>query len=83
MNKLLAVAPVTVVLLVCACTPDDLVEGHDYEVGGPLAGVKLPLYGPHHGEQPGHPGCVPELMAKAEDVHDMGQAYREWGPQGL
>jgi len=56
--------------------------GEDYVVGGPLAGLKLPLFPGQHGEAPGHPGCIPELMAKGGAVTDMGNAYREWGPQG-
>jgi len=31
-----------------------------YEVGGPLAGVKLPLFPTQHGEPAGHPGCLPD-----------------------
>jgi len=51
-------------------------------VGGPLAGLELPLYPTQHGEQPGFPGCVPQLVAQGGAVHDMGREYREWGPQG-
>ena len=54
----------------------------EYEVGGPLAGVKLPRYAAGHGEERGYPGCIPELIEKGEAFEDMGQAYREWGPQG-
>jgi hypothetical protein len=35
-------------------------SAEEYEIGGPLAGLKLPLYPTHHGEKPGHPGCIPE-----------------------
>jgi len=31
----------------------------EYEVGGPLAGVKLPLMKTQHGEKPGYPGALP------------------------
>ena len=31
----------------------------EYEVGGPLAGVKLPRFPTQHGEQPGQPGALP------------------------
>ncbi|MGD8238113.1 MAG: hypothetical protein PVH68_06140 [Armatimonadota bacterium] len=58
-------------------------EPDTYLRGGPLAGVPLPLYMTQHGEEPGHPGCVPELAAQGEAVSDMGTEYREWGPQGL
>ena len=53
-----------------------------YLVGGPLAGIELPLYRTQHGEQPGYPGCIPALTAEGEVVSDMGKEYREWGPQG-
>ena len=33
-----------------------------YEVGGPLQGVRLPLYPVQHGEKPGHPGCISALQ---------------------
>ena len=55
----------------------------EYLVGGPLAGVKLPLAPTQHGEPAGHPGCIPALAADGEAVEDMGNQYREWGPQGL
>jgi hypothetical protein len=42
------------------------VPAEEYEVGGPLAGVKLPLYRTKLGEPAGHPGAVPELAAKAK-----------------
>jgi len=54
----------------------------EYEIGGPLAGLKLPLFKTQHGEEPGYPGCIPELMAKGKEVRDMGNVYREYGPQG-
>jgi len=54
----------------------------EYLVGGPLAGRKLPLFATQHGEPAGYPGSIPELAAKGEVVNDMGNAYREWGPQG-
>ena len=53
-----------------------------YEVGGALAGLVLPPFPTQHGETPGHPGCVPELAAEGEIFVDMGNAYRQWGPQG-
>ena len=59
-----------------------LIAAEEYEIGGPLAGVKLPLYVGQHGEEPGYPGCIPELMEEGEAFDDMGHAYRDWGPQG-
>ena len=51
-------------LLACA-TACAAAFGQDaqYEIGGPLAGVKLPLYRTQQGEAPGYPGCIPELAA--------------------
>ena len=54
----------------------------EFEIGGPLAGVKLPPMPTQHGEEPGYPGCLPELMAQGEVLEDMGNRYIEWGPQG-
>lgn len=54
----------------------------EYEIGGPLAGLKLPLFRGQHGEEPGYPGCIPELMAGGAEVRDFGNIYREWGSQG-
>ncbi|NQT87270.1 hypothetical protein HQ560_10930 [bacterium] len=54
-----------------------------YEVGGPLAGPKLPLFQGEHGSPPGYPGVVPKLLDKDGDMRDMGTQYKEWGPQGL
>ena len=34
-------------------------EADEYEIGGPLAGLKLPLFKTHHGEKPGYPGNLP------------------------
>jgi len=53
-----------------------------YEIGGPLAGLRLPPYPTQHGEEPGYPGCLPELQQQGEIIADMGHEYREWGPQG-
>jgi hypothetical protein len=38
----------------------------EYEIGGPLAGLKLPLFPTQHGEPPGHPGCLPGRFATEE-----------------
>ncbi len=35
-----------------------LQERTEYEIGGPLAGLKLPPFPTQHGEPPGHPGCL-------------------------
>ncbi|MCL4201898.1 MAG: hypothetical protein KJ000_05345 [Pirellulaceae bacterium] len=53
-----------------------------YEIGGPLAGVRLERFPTQRGEAPGYPGCIPELMAAGEVIEDMGNEYRQWGPQG-
>ena len=37
----------------------------EYEIGGPLAGVRLPLFPTRHGEPAGHPGCIPTLAEMA------------------
>lgn len=34
-------------------------EAPQYEIGGPLEGLKLPLYPTQHGEAPGYPGVLP------------------------
>ena len=31
----------------------------EYEIGGPLAGLKLPLFATQHNERPGYPGNLP------------------------
>lgn len=31
----------------------------EYLIGGPLAGIKIPLFPTHFGEPPGHPGAIP------------------------
>jgi len=53
-----------------------------WEIGGPLAGLRLPPIETQHGEPPGYPGCIPELINAGETIEDMGQVYRQWGPQG-
>ena len=54
----------------------------EHEIGGPLAGLKLPLFQGQYGEKPGYPGCIPELIAQGKDVKDMGNEYKEWDAQG-
>ena len=56
--------------------------GEEYEIGGPLAGVKLPAYTTQHGGPAGYPGSLPEKTAVAEEVKDAQLTYRTWGPQG-
>ena len=70
------------VLLVLAAAARLGWAGEAYVAGGALAGVKLARFPAQHGEEPGHPGCIPELMANGGAVEDMGNAYCEWGPQG-
>jgi len=50
-----------------AAEPSPGTEGaaDTYEIGGPLAGLKLPLSPTQHGEPAGYPGCIPELAQKA------------------
>jgi len=69
-------------LVVMAVTVSRGAGPEEYEIGGPLAGVRLPLFPTQHGEQPGYPGCIPELIREGEPVEDMGNVYRQWGPQG-
>lgn len=38
----------------------------EYEIGGPLAGVKLPLFPTQYGEAPGYPGVLTGTTVKAE-----------------
>jgi hypothetical protein len=57
--------------------------GLECEIGGPLAGLRLPLYPTRHGEPAGYPGCIPELAQQGQVVVDMGQEYRQWSPQGM
>ena len=40
-------------------------KSEDYLIGGPLAGVPLPLFPTQHGEPPGHPGCIKALAEQA------------------
>jgi len=49
------------VFAIFALTPPTPAEP-ELVVGWPLAGIKLPLAPTQHGEQPGHPGRIPELM---------------------
>lgn len=49
----------------------------EFEVGGPLQGVALPLYPTQHGEEPGYPGCIAELQ-KPE-----GKGYVPFTSEGL
>lgn len=78
MRGMLVCLGVTVALVAAASAAQE----EEYLTGGPLAGVKLPLFKTHHGEAAGYPGCIPELMAKGQEVRDMGNTYREYGSQG-
>lgn len=68
--------------MVLLATMTATAEKNEYLPGGPLAGLKLPPFKTHHGEPPGYPGCIPELNAKGKEVKDMGNTYRDYGPQG-
>ncbi len=71
-----------ILLSLATCISATRAAEPEYEIGGPLAGLKLPPFPTQHGEQSGYPGCIPELMADGETIDDMGNQYREWGPQG-
>jgi len=44
-------------------------DDHEYEIGGPLAGVKLPSFPTGPGEEPGHPGCFPGTEFHTPNQH--------------
>jgi len=46
-------------------------EGDPYVVGGPLAGLKLPLFRTQHGEPPGFPGCLPGKDEKGNTLYPV------------
>lgn len=68
--------------IVCGVAAASAAGAEQYEAGGPLAGLVLPLMPTQHGEAPGYPGCIAELLRKGEQLTDMGRRYRQWGPQG-
>jgi hypothetical protein len=78
MSRCLTFALAVVAVLVCRIGS----PAEQFEIGGPLAGMQLDRFPTVHGEPPGYPGCIPELMEQGESVEDMGQTYRQWGPQG-
>jgi len=80
MTRLSATAAVVFVTLLAEATGEAVQQ--TYEIGGPLAGISLPLYQTRHGEPPGYPGCIPELYEKGEEVQDGSAVYREFGKQG-
>jgi len=57
----------------------------DYLIGGPLAGVPLPLYPTQHGEPPGHPGCIKALAEQAleerAEAIEKGEAKDQYNAQ--
>jgi len=53
----------------------------DYEIGGPLAGVKLPLFPTQNGEEPGYPGCLRELVDPARADNEGNVPYTAQGQQ--
>jgi len=46
-----------------------------YEIGGPLAGRKLPLFPTEHGEPPGYPGCLAGKSAAAPGDESAGDRF--------
>lgn len=50
---------IAAVLVLCILPVSLADDEREYEAGGPLAGLKLPLFPTKHGEKPGHPGCLP------------------------
>ena len=60
---------VTVVLTLLAARAV-LAAAEDYEIGGPLAGLRLPLFPTQHGEPPGYPGCLPDANNPANLLND-------------
>ena len=49
---------------------------HDqFEAGGPLAGLKLPLFPTQHGEEPGHSGCFPGTKYFQPKQHPEHELY--------
>lgn len=55
-TKLTAYVRVSVLVLILAISTH--AKAQEYEIGGPLAGIKLPLYETQHGEPAGYPGCL-------------------------
>jgi len=78
----LAISSRSVMLTLLFLGQGCVARAEEFEIGGPLAGLKLAPFPTRHGEEPGHPGCIPALMAAGETIEDMGNVYREWGPQG-
>lgn len=60
---------------VAFCQEDDGEPDQGYLIGGPLAGLKLPLFVGDNGDVPGHPGSIPDLMEDGEGGR--------WGPQSM
>ena len=46
-----------------------------YVTGGPLAGVELALFPTQHGEEPGHPGCIPGTRFARADQRPEHELY--------
>ena len=47
----------------------------EYEIGGPLAGLKLPLFSTQHGEEPGFPGCLPGTKYSSQNQYPEYELY--------
>ena len=39
-------------------------DGREHEIGGPLAGLRLPPFPTQHGEQPGYPAFVGDRLGR-------------------
>jgi len=66
MRKMIASLLVAVAGIAAAQTAPQ--EKPQYVVGGPLAGVPLPLFPTQHGEPPGYPGVIPGSGNTREDL---------------
>ena len=76
-NRTRMVAWTVAAFYLCICTPVPGRMQEQFEVGGPLQGVALPLYPTQHGEDPGYPGCLAELQ------NPEGKGYVPFTSEGL
>ena len=65
MKTLLPIVAMLLTLFACALR---VRAEEKYEIGGPLAGVKLPAFPTQHGEEAGHPGHLPGKFQKNGQV---------------
>lgn len=69
------------ILIMAATSISTTLWGQEtYEPGGPLMGVKLPLYPTRFGEPAGQPGAIPELAAQAKVADPKSTDFT---PQGM